>query len=148
MGEVHKRYCGKRGGLRISETRSQSRYRLREYVVSHIDRVEEPLERDVYPLFTNFVNLPINIGIDTLIKCMISCRLLPNDALIVATCQRHGITAIATFDEDFRRVPWLRVVLRKSYQLLQISMPTSVRTLLLVEWKEPSHTGWSGYILA
>ncbi len=36
--------------------------------------------------------------------------LLPNDALIVATCRFYGITTIATFDEDFKRIPWLRVV--------------------------------------
>ncbi len=36
--------------------------------------------------------------------------LLPNDALIAATCRHYGISTIATFDEDFRRVPWLRVV--------------------------------------
>ncbi len=36
--------------------------------------------------------------------------LLPNDALIAATCRHYGIGTIATFDEDFRRVPWLRVV--------------------------------------
>lgn len=30
-------------------------------------------------------------------------KLLPNDALIVATCKHYGIKKIATFDEDFRR---------------------------------------------
>jgi predicted nucleic acid-binding protein len=33
--------------------------------------------------------------------------LLPNDALIVATCENHGITKIATFDEDFKKVDFL-----------------------------------------
>ncbi len=36
--------------------------------------------------------------------------LLPNDSLIVATCKHYGISTIATFDEDFKRVPWLKVI--------------------------------------
>jgi len=36
--------------------------------------------------------------------------LLPNDALIAATCKHYGISVIATFDEDFTRIPWLKVV--------------------------------------
>jgi len=36
--------------------------------------------------------------------------LLPNDALIVATCRYYGIKKIATFDEDFKRVNFLKVV--------------------------------------
>lgn len=37
-------------------------------------------------------------------------RLLPSDAIIALTCKHYGIDTILTFDEDFRRVPWLRVV--------------------------------------
>jgi len=37
-------------------------------------------------------------------------KLLPNDALIVATCKHYGIKKIATFDEDFRRVDFLELV--------------------------------------
>ena len=36
--------------------------------------------------------------------------LLPNDALIAATCRRYGVDTIASFDGDFRRIPWLRVI--------------------------------------
>ncbi len=37
-------------------------------------------------------------------------RLSPRDAIIALTCKHYGIGAILTFDEDFKRVPWLRVV--------------------------------------
>ncbi len=37
-------------------------------------------------------------------------NLLPNDALIAATCKHYGIKKIATFDEDFERVDFLEVV--------------------------------------
>jgi len=36
--------------------------------------------------------------------------LLPNDALIAATCKHHGIKKTATFDADFERVDFLEVV--------------------------------------
>jgi predicted nucleic acid-binding protein len=36
--------------------------------------------------------------------------LLPNDALIVATCRYYGIQKIATFDGDFKRVDFLEVI--------------------------------------
>ncbi len=36
--------------------------------------------------------------------------LLPNDAIIAATCKHYNIDTIITFDEDFKRVPWLKVV--------------------------------------
>jgi hypothetical protein len=36
--------------------------------------------------------------------------LLPNDALIAATCKIYGIERIATFDEDFRKVDFLEIV--------------------------------------
>ena len=39
-----------------------------------------------------------------------SYGLLPNDALIAATCKHYGIRKIATFDEDFKRVDFLDVV--------------------------------------
>jgi predicted nucleic acid-binding protein len=35
--------------------------------------------------------------------------LLTNDALIVAVMQRHGITHLATNDDDFDRVPGITV---------------------------------------
>jgi len=37
-------------------------------------------------------------------------RLLPNDALIAATCKHHGIRKIATFDPDFKRVDFLEII--------------------------------------
>ena len=36
--------------------------------------------------------------------------LLPNDALIAATCKYYGINKIATFDSDFERVGFLEII--------------------------------------
>ena len=36
--------------------------------------------------------------------------LLPNDALIAATCKHYGIRKIATFDPDFKRLDFLEII--------------------------------------
>ncbi len=55
--------------------------------------------------------LPLNREIEDLSEdIMSSYGLLPNDALIAATCRHYGITKIATFDEDFKRVEFLEII--------------------------------------
>jgi len=49
-------------------------------------------------------------SIDEIVETMQKYSLLPGDALIAVTCKRHGITTIATFDEDFKRIEWLEVI--------------------------------------
>ncbi len=43
-------------------------------------------------------------------ETMIKYNLLPGDAIIALTCKHYGIDTILTFDKDFKRVPWLKVV--------------------------------------
>ena len=45
-----------------------------------------------------------------LVETMTRYKLLPGDALIAITCRHYGIDVIATFDEDFKRIPWLKVI--------------------------------------
>ncbi|AEM39688.1 PilT protein domain protein [Pyrolobus fumarii 1A] len=45
-----------------------------------------------------------------LYETLLNYRLLPSDAIIALTCRHYGIDTILTFDEDFKRVPWLRVI--------------------------------------
>jgi predicted nucleic acid-binding protein len=47
-----------------------------------------------------------------------SLKLLPSDAIIALTCKHYGIDTILTFDEDFKRVPWLKVA--PSFQGLSV----------------------------
>ncbi len=54
--------------------------------------------------------LPINDDLDEWKSAMIGYNLLPNDALIASTCLKHEISKIATFDSDFLRVDWLKVI--------------------------------------
>jgi len=44
------------------------------------------------------------------LKILQGYKLLPNDAQIALTCRHRGIKTILTFDEDFKRVPWLNPV--------------------------------------
>jgi predicted nucleic acid-binding protein len=43
-------------------------------------------------------------------KVCFGYKLLPNDALIAATCKHYGIKKIATLDPDFKRVDFLEVI--------------------------------------
>ena len=49
-------------------------------------------------------------SMDEIVETMQKYSLLPGDALIAVTCKHHSITTIATFDEDFKRIEWLRVI--------------------------------------
>ena len=48
--------------------------------------------------------------LDLLLYSIKRYGLLPNDALIAATCYHYGISRIATFDSDFKRVDYLEIV--------------------------------------
>jgi len=45
-----------------------------------------------------------------IVDTMNDSRLAPRDAIIALTCKHYGINTILTFDEDFKRVPWLKVM--------------------------------------
>ena len=54
--------------------------------------------------------LPMNKEIEDLsFEITKKYGLLPNDALIAATCKHYGIRDIATFDKDFERVEFLNI---------------------------------------
>ena len=48
--------------------------------------------------------------LEELLDVMIKYNLTPSDALIALTCKHYGIDEIITFDQDFKRVPWLKVI--------------------------------------
>ena len=43
-------------------------------------------------------------------EALLNYGLLPSDAIIALTCRHYGIDTILTFDEDFKRIPWLKVI--------------------------------------
>ncbi len=66
---------------------------------------------DIRDIFDLFHILEINKEIlEISLEIINTYGLLPNDALIAATCRYYGIGKIATFDEDFEKVDFLEVV--------------------------------------
>ena len=51
-----------------------------------------------------------NARYSEMIEMMEKFNLLPNDAIIAATCKTWGITIIATFDDDLKNVNFLKFV--------------------------------------
>ncbi len=47
---------------------------------------------------------------DELVETIKAYRLASNDAQIALTCKHRGVGKLATFDEDFKRIPWLKVI--------------------------------------
>ena len=45
-----------------------------------------------------------------LLEIITKYSLPPSDAIIALTCRYHGVDTILTFDEDFKQVPWLKVI--------------------------------------
>ena len=57
-----------------------------------------------------FITLPITLEPQEVVDIIEKYGLMPADSIIALTCKHHGINTIATLDEDFKRVPWLKVV--------------------------------------
>jgi len=87
-----------------------SSYKLKELITKQDDRIRNLLEEDVRPLLSLFNLIMQEISIEELVNLVESYGLLPNDALIAVAALKHGISTVATFDEDFKRVPWLKVI--------------------------------------
>ncbi|MCE4614412.1 MAG: PIN domain-containing protein [Desulfurococcales archaeon] len=45
-----------------------------------------------------------------LVEAIKHYKLAPNDAQITITCKHNNVKTLASFDEDFKRVPWLEVI--------------------------------------
>jgi len=95
----------RRHGLRkLDELRDYIRRHGLEAFSDAINDVEEFIDR------LGILVLEDRGSIKELIETMRRYSLLPGDALIAITARRYGIDTILTFDEDFKRVPWLKVI--------------------------------------
>ncbi len=69
------------------------------------------LDKQIAFLREYFIELEISEDVkQTALEITKQYGLLPNDALIAATCKHYNIDTLITFDEDFKRIPWLKVV--------------------------------------
>ncbi len=74
-------------------------------------KIDSKILNKVIELLDIARTLELNEKIEIMATEFIEKRsLLPNDALIAATCKYYGISKIATFDEDFERVDFLEIV--------------------------------------
>ncbi len=96
------------GYLRLATGLSSRR--IRQLLARRDERLLKLLRNDVQPVLELFIVLPLAISVNEVLEIIETYGLMPSDALIVASCRHYGIDTIATFDEDFKRVPWLRVV--------------------------------------
>ncbi len=74
-----------------------------------------PFQKDIDRLFQFVENssislIPVNNDLEDWKEILLKYKLLPYDALIASTCMSNGITKIATFDRDFNRVDFLKIV--------------------------------------
>jgi len=101
--------------VRISATRrfgARGIYQVRRIIEKHeLGVVERELKVLRELIVENGIRvLPDRAGVEEIHDTMVKYWLLPGDAIIALTCKHHGIDTILTFDEDFKRVPWLKVV--------------------------------------
>jgi len=88
-------------------------YDLRRLVRSKgIAFAKESLDKLVSLLEELYVRVVADVEVQPsqIVNTMNDYRLAPRDAIIALTCKYYGINTILTFDEDFKRVPWLKVV--------------------------------------
>jgi predicted nucleic acid-binding protein len=60
--------------------------------------------RHLNDLFSGLVIVPDSTNLPRIEEIARTYSLLPNDALIIATCREHSIPKIATFDRDFSKI--------------------------------------------
>uniref|UniRef100_A0A7C3UD83 Ribonuclease VapC n=1 Tax=Geoglobus ahangari TaxID=113653 RepID=A0A7C3UD83_9EURY len=100
-------------GLRIiAEKRLgiKNAYKLRDFVRKNGYEFAADFMSALHETFDEIRVLRDAGDIDSIKATMERFKLLPNDALIAATCKHYGIKKIATFDEDFKRIDFLEVV--------------------------------------
>jgi len=73
-----------------------------KFIVNGIRNLLEDLEVEV---------LVENVEYQDMIETASQLKLLPSNAIIAITCKHNDIDTIITFDEDFKRVHWLKVML-------------------------------------
>ncbi|WP_297067296.1 type II toxin-antitoxin system VapC family toxin [Thermococcus sp.] len=77
----------------------------RPYTLKHNPNIIRDLREELLDfsgLFGLFIDLEINRAVETLaVEYMIKYGLLPNDALILATCKFYNVKYLISFDSDF-----------------------------------------------
>jgi predicted nucleic acid-binding protein len=105
MFVIIRRLAGKRLGIRrIAKLRSYIRSNGVGFALTELERFVKLIEALGIAVLQDYADSR------ELLEAMAKYNLPPSDAVIALTCKHYGIGAILTFDEDFKRVPWLKVI--------------------------------------
>ena len=84
--------------------------RIRKLLARRDEGLIRMIKEEVQPVLKLFTTLPLAAEPSEVIGLIEEYGLMPADALIALTCKQHEINVIATLDEDFKRVPWLKII--------------------------------------
>lgn len=105
MFVIIRRLAEKRLGIRgIARLRSYIRSNGVGFTFAELERFVKLIEALDIAVLQDYANPR------ELLEVTAKYNLPPSDAVIALTCKHYGIDTILTFDEDFKRVPWLKVV--------------------------------------
>ena len=91
-------------GCRAFKLRDELKKGLNEGSINFLKGLDSFIEK----MQIGIISPPIDTAM--MLEMIRNYRLLPADAVITASCKHNGITKIATFDSDFKRVDFLEVI--------------------------------------
>ena len=99
-------------GAKIARTKYgvRGKYSFRKHVAKHGFPEEAVVKVNSFLKDFKVTVLRDYQDLGELVKVIKFYRLVPNDAQIALTCKHSNIETMATFDEDFKRIPWLNVI--------------------------------------
>jgi predicted nucleic acid-binding protein len=78
--------------------------KLKELILKEGYGFADEFIRNLNEVFSGLVIVSDSSNLSSITEIAKTHALLPNDALIVATCREHAILKIATFDRDFSKI--------------------------------------------
>lgn len=78
--------------------------KLKEHILNNGYGFADEFIRNLHDVFSGLVIVSDSTNLSAITEIARTHALLPNDALIVATCREHSIPKIATFDRDFSKI--------------------------------------------
>ena len=102
---IIRRLAKKRLGIRkLSRLKEHIRKKGLDFAIDMLERYTVMLQE------FDIVVLRDHAEPKELLETMRKYQLTPSDAIIALTCKHYNINTILTFDEDFRRITWLKVI--------------------------------------
>ena len=78
--------------------------KLKEHILNEGYGFADEFIRNLNEVFSGLVIVTDSMNLNNIEEIARTYALLPNDALIVATCREHAIPKIASFDRDFSKI--------------------------------------------